>query len=364
MELDGVSDQHIIYVGDKKRMEAKYAIALLLLSCLAGGIYAYYNNMIPGYSPYQQYPKQTGDKGTTDTGTGTPTNLELGIGTFTLKDVARNSLDISTSLTIGTNVNHNWYAFRNGAWVLVGASGGTTGTDIETEAADNGYIYVVSSIPSGQSYYTDAAETVAMNSRVVSSQFVDVTGDTIKEFAFKWNMKNIPEAASGYPSATFTGYYLADDTGSAAFPTGGKPSDITGVGTSKVTKFISWYFAMSAEKKAVAVYKIELKVNTTSAAKCKLLNMEIPNRGYVSGTAFSYEKTDSYQIWTYEIGSDLGDCDYWKLPANHNNKFDLTTSVELTLSSGDVLAWTITIYELAAGQTTVTDTDTVNTTQA
>lgn len=344
-------------------MEKKVAAVILIAIASFGCIYGYYNNWFSDVgipAPGTQLP---GDEGTTDESTEQPTNLELGIGTFTVKDVARNALDISTALTIGTNCNHNWYAFRAGGWVLVGASGGTTGTTIELEPQDNGFIYLVSSIPSGQNYYTDAAKTVAMNSRVVSAQFIDVTGDTVAEFVLKYSMTNIPPAASGYPSTTFTGYYLAYDA-SAAFPTAGQPADQTGIGETQVTKYIAWHFGVSAEKTAIAVYKVEIKVNSTDPAKCSLLNVNIPGLGYVSGTAFDYQKTDTYQIWTYEAGNDLGNCLYWELPANRNNKFDLSTAVQLTLATNDTLTFTMTLYELSGAQATVSDSDAVNMSEA
>jgi len=343
-------------------LERKYAGVIVLALIAIACVFGYYNNYFAGMgapAPGAQLPPTT-----TTTPSGAPTNLELGYGTFTVKDVARNSLDISTSLTIGTNCNHNWYVFRAGGWILVGASGGTTGTTVELEPQDNGFIYLVSSIPSAQAYFTDPSKTVAMNSRVVSAEFVDVTGDTVPEFAFKYDMKNIPPAASGYPSTTITGYYLADDSGSAAFPSGGQAADITGVGETKVTKYLSWYFGLSAEKKASCVYKVELKANNTDAAKCKLLNMQVPTIGYVSGTAFDYQKTDTYQIWTYAFGTDLGNAHYWELPANHQNKFDLSTAIELTLATNDTLQWTMTLYQLSAAQTTVTDADSADTSEA
>jgi len=294
--------------------------------------------------------------------TPTPTPTGIPVGTYTFKDVAYNSLDISAALTLGTDVDQSFYAYRGG-WVLLGAHG-ASGTDIEITTGDNGYVYVLCQRHSTATYIFDAAKSLAMNVRAVGIQFLDVTGDTVKEFMVKWSMHNIPAAASGYPSCTFTGYYYDDDSASAAYPSGGQAADQTDIGETKVTKYLPWYFGFSAEKHAVAVYKIEVKVNTTSSSKAELLSVNIPSIGLVSASSFDYQKTDTYQTWTYTCGTDLGDCLYWELPANHNNKFDTTTSIQLTLATNDELVWTQTIYQISAGQTTVTDADSATTQEA
>lgn len=332
-------------------MEKKYGYAIVAI-CIVAVAIAYYQNWLADFG----FPSQPSPGNLTIVPTPTPLGA-VPEGTFTVKSASYNSLDISTALTYGTDVDVSYYAFRQGGWVLLGAYG-ATGTDVEITNVDQGYIYMMCIRHSTATYLFDAAKTLAMNTRAVSAQFIDITGDTIKEFIVKYSMFNIPSAASGYPSTTFTTYFLDDDSASASYPTGGQPADITSVGTTQTTKFLAWYMSMSAVKHGLAVYKVEVKVNTTSASKAELLNVNVPNIAVVSASSMDYQKTDSYQIWTYTIGQNLGDCTFWQLPQNANNKFDLTTSVRLTLATNDTLAWTCTVYQLSAGQTTVTDADT------
>jgi len=146
---------------------------------------------------------------------------------------------------------------------------------------------------------------------------------------------------------------------SFTFPTGGKPADITGIGTSQVTKYIEWYMAASAEKKGVAVSKIEIKINSTEVQKFNLVKVNVPGVGYLDGSSFSCDVLENYVVYTYTIGSALEDCVYWSLPANTNNKFDLTVALEVDLDTDDVLGATITVYQLTPAESTITDTDTV-----
>jgi len=342
------------------KMEDKYKFGLVGI-IIAVLIFGYYNMWFADYgwaptvTTYQ--PPYTPPVTTPPTTGGVP------VGTYTMKDVAYNALDISSALTLGTNVDQSFYANRGGGWVLLGGHG-ASGTDIEITTQDNGYIYVLCQPHSTQTYIFDAAKALAMNSRAVSVQFIDVTGDTTKEFMVKYSMFNIPAAASGYPSTTFTGYYYSEDSASASFPAGGQPADISSIGSTKCTKFLAWYMSLSAEKKALAVYKVEFKINSTDSAAAELKNINVPSKGLIAASSMSYQKTDSYQIWTYTIGSTLGDCAYWELPANSNNKFDLTASIQLTMGSGDVYVATLTVYQLSYAQATVTDADSATLKQA
>jgi len=272
------------------------------------------------------------------------------VGTFTMRANAYDTLDVATSRTVGANgVSVHWYAYRNG-WVLLGSG---DNVNIELEERDQGYIYVV--CETNSSFYMDFTKVKNMNSRVKSVTYEDVDSDSLKEWVFKYSMFNIPPAASGYPQTTFYAYLLTYDT-SFAF---GTTADISSIGTSTTTKYIPWYMAASAAKKGVAVWKIELKVNSTSTSKYDLKNVNVPGIGYLQGSNFQESILENYVTYTYTIGSNLKDAVYWELPPNVNNKFDLTVGIEFTLSSGDKLNWTLTIYQFTPSETSVTDADAV-----
>jgi len=308
------------------------------------------------FSPWLVPPTVTTYMPTT-TPTTTPITGGIPVGTFTVLDVAYNTLDISTALTLGTDVDQNFWGFRNGGWVLLGAHG-SSGTNIELTQTDGGYIYVLMKPHTTHTEIADAAKVLAMNSRAVSSQFADPDGDNVKEFVIKWSMFNVPPAASGYPSTTFTGYYFTEISASASIPSGGQPADATAQTTANTVKYLGWYMTLGTTKTALAVFKIQIKVNTTNSGKGELQSLYVPTKGLLSPSSADYSTSDTSQYWTFTFGSTLGDCIYWPLSANTNDKFELTAGIKYTFVTTDVVDWTITIYELNYAQSVVMDTDT------
>ena len=278
-------------------------------------------------------------------------------GIVTTDCAAFDSLDIATSRTIGTNVNVYWYAFRGGSWVLLGSG---DGADINVQESDHNTIYAVVSVPSGQNYYVDYQKIQAMNDRVQSVEYKDIDGDNVEEFVFKLDIANIPYASGTgkYTLPCFNVYLLTYDS-SFAFPSAGKPSDLTSVGTSKVTKYLDWYTEISAEKKAVAISKVVLVVNTSDVSKVTLKKLNIPGVGYLDGSSFDQDVLSNQIKWTYTISTTLYGADYIKRPVNALNKYEFTTAVELDLASGDVLQFTLYIYYFDATESLQSLSDSV-----
>jgi hypothetical protein len=272
-------------------------------------------------------------------------------GTYTVIDVAYNTLDISSALTLGTNVDQSFWAYRNG-WILLGGHG-ASGTNIELTQADQGYIYIMMVPHTTSTYIADVAKTMAMNSRALQAQFADANQDNLKEFMVKWSMANVPAAASGYPSTTFTGYYLYENSASSAITAG---TNLTGVTTAAKISYFASYMVIGTVKRGVAVTKVELKCNTTSTATAALVSVNVPGKGLILASACDYQMTDSYQIWDYVIGTDLSLAVLWEYGANTFDKQDLTFGVQTTLASGDVIVWTLKVYQLNYAQTVVTAT--------
>jgi hypothetical protein len=291
------------------------------------------------------------------TDTQQPPTTQYISGIVTTDVAAFDSLDIATARTVGTNVKCYWYAYRNG-WILLGSG---DAADISLEEADRNTIYAVVAVPSGQSYYVDYQKILSMNTRAQSVDYKDIDGDNVEEWVFKLDISGIPYATGTgkYSLPSFNIYLLTDDTGSFAFPTAGKPSDLSSVGTSTVTKYLEWYMAMSAEKKAVALSKVVLTVNTSDISKVTLKKLNIPGIGYLDGSSFEQDVLTSSIKWTYTISSTLYGADYIKLPVNSLNKFEFTTCIELDLASGDVLQFTLTVYQFDAAESQVSDSDSV-----
>ncbi len=180
-----------------------------------------------------------------------------------------------------------------------------------------------------------------------SSYTVDISGSTYASATGKWNM----------PLVNI--YLLTYDSG-FAFPVAGKPADITGIGTSTVTKYLKWYAEISAEKKVVAIYKVVLTANTTDISKIKLKKLNIPGVGYLDGSSFVQDVLSDQIKWTYTISNNiLYGADYIERPVNDPNEFKFTTVLELNLASGDVIQVTLTVYYLTPIEVSAVISDSV-----
>ena len=278
-------------------------------------------------------------------------------GIVTTDVAAFDSLDIATSRTVGTNVNCYWYAYRNG-WVLLGSG---DATDISVEKQDYNIIYAVVSVPSGQNFYVDYAKTKSMNNRVQSVEYKDIDGDNVEEYVFKLDISGIPYASGTgkYSLPCFNIYLLTYDS-SFSWPSAGKPSDISGVGTSTVTKYLEWYISLSGEKKALALAKVVLVANTSDVSKVTLKKLNIPGIGYLDGSSFEQDVLSNQIKWTYTISNTLYGANYIKLPVNSLNKFEFTTAVQLDLASNDVIQFTLYLYYFDATESLQSVSDSVN----
>jgi hypothetical protein len=112
-------------------------------------------------------------------------------------------------------------------------------------------------------------------------------------------MGNIPKPATGNTSLYFYPYFLAYEK-----PTINTPADITGIGTSKVTKYFEWYVYFANVKKAFAITKIEISLNTTDTSKVTIKTVAVPRLGTISGDMFgSPVKGTNTLTYIYQIGT-------------------------------------------------------------
>ena len=257
--------------------------------------------------------------------------------------VAYDSLDITTARTVGTNVAVTWYAYRSGAYILLGSGNGAS---LSVTPSDQNTIYAMASIPSGQSFYVDYAKIKSMNTRVTNVQYKDITGDGVKELVFTIDLTGIPYAsATGqYTMPSLVVYLLSYDSSASLTMNSG----VSSIGTTQVTKYLQNYVTLAAEKKALAVSKIVITANTSDISKVALSKQNIPGIGYVDGSSFVQDVQTSQIQWTYTVSSILFGADYVQLPPNTLNKFDFTTAVQFTMSSGMKILITLNIYYLDA----------------
>jgi len=338
--------------GSGRGVPTSYKLAALLLIAVVAVLFVDYTGLydIPGLQVGGgKKPSLPGAAPGPETPCSHPTAI------VTTDVAAWDSLDITTSRSIGTDVDVVWFRYQNG-WIKLGAG---DGVDLSLTSADNDVVYMA--LMPSSSYYVDYEEILEMNPHVSWYGYQDITGDDTEEFIFKVDI-----SGSSYASATgkwnmpLVNIYLLTYDSSFAFPTAGRPSDITGIGTSTVTKYLKWYAEISAEKKGIALYKVVLTANTTDISKIKLEKMNIPGIGYLDGSSFTMDVLSNQIKWTYTISQNtLYGADYIKRPVGDPNEFKFTTVLELDLDSGDVIQVTLTIYELTPTESSISDSDSV-----
>lgn len=308
-------------------------IGILLIAWLSGALTQY------GFPPPQF--QQTGSQTVTITDE-QKDNYMKGIGRWNVYETVSDSLDPATTRTSGTNYKLYWYTRQGTQWIYH-----ETGNNkyVTLTPADGGYLWVVLSIPSGQSYYIDYQKIITTNEYVDQYLYTDVDGDGVKEFCFRYDMRGHPIPNSGYPSITFLGFLLTYDSSFTGLNDLGNE---TGIGGTTTTKFKDYYLAFSATKKGVAIYKVEVKIGTTDETKVRLKKLNIPGLGYIDGSAFDKIITASDIRYTYTISNNFDGALYLKHPANTQNRYDMTLGLEYTLSSGDDIQITLTVYYLVA----------------
>lgn len=312
----------------------KYALVLIALAVVGYLWWAGYLQQWLGQVPTAQVQPVIDEQMKTD--------YERGIGRWNVYETVTDSLDPATARTSGTNYKLYWYSRQGGSWNFL-----ETGNNkyITLTPADNGYVWVVITIPTGQAYYVDYQKICSTNQPVESYEYVDVDGDGVREFAFKYNMQGQPIPNSGYPSITFLGFLLTYD---ASFTGLNNLGNETGIGTATTTKYKDYYLSFSAAKKGVALWKVEVKITSTDESKVRLKKLNIPGLGYLDGGSFTKIYTATDYRYTYTVSPNFNGALYLKHAANAQNRYDMTLGLEYTLATNDDILITLTVYYLVA----------------
>jgi len=286
--------------------------------------------------------KATGDGGTKDTQTIDQmmrANYLIGIGKFEVQSHSTDSCDPSASWILTTDFNVLWYRYNNGKYTkLVTETGGTD--YVAFNAQDGGYAYIC--VEPVTAKYIDYKETLN-DPYIVGYQYWDIDGDNTKEFVFQYDLKDHSIPSSGYPVLDFYTYQLTYDTTFAISDL----ANITGIGTSVNNTWIEYYGTISAEKKGIAVYKIEFKITTTDETKARLKSMTVPGFGTLSGDSFDKDITSTELKWTYTFSSNFDKALYLKRMPKDITKLYFHAEVEYLLAGSDDLLTSFTIYQLA-----------------
>lgn len=272
-------------------------------------------------------------------------DYEKGVGRWTLYETTACTLDPGTTYTHDTEFQLLWYTRHGSEWIYQEAGGGAD-KFAELTPADGGYLWAVVKIKSSQNYYVDYQKIVTVNDWVDSYQYVDVDDDGVREFCFKYDMKGHSIPDSGYPGITFLGFLLPYDS---SFTGINDLGNITGIGeATNSSVFQDYYLKFSATKKALAIYKAEVKITTTDETKVRLKHLNIPGLGYLDGSAFDKTLTASDIRYTYTISKTFDGALYLKHSTNAQNRYECTLQLECTLANADDLLVTVTFFYLVA----------------
>ena len=262
------------------------------------------------------------------------------VGTYNIQGTVSDALAMATSRTMGTDITILYYAkSASGGWIQLGNAGAvqTTPVAIVMDVAYGGYIYCV--LSNSATYYVEPKITLQMNSKCAgfTPTYEIVYGNT-KEWVFKYSLWGVIPSNRAVADATFNAYALTYDS-TFSIPAAGKPANQTGEGTAANTTFLPFYATFSAALKGVAMYRIDITVNTTDTTQFAIQSVNIPGVGFKAGGDFSANTQTAQIIYTYYFSgsqnNDLSTCTWWELPSNTNNKIDLTTSVKFTMASGN-----------------------------
>ena len=313
------------------------AIIIFLLAAQMGYLATY------GIKPFFSSTPQ----GPTNTQT-TKDDYYNGIGKFQLDCKSWDTCDNTVTHVIGaaSDLTIQWYHFT-GSWVpeTTYDPAAAPANYFDAKATDNGYAWISVKIPAGKAFYIDYALTKSSDPYIVGYQYVDVDSDQKKEFVFQYDLKNHAVPNSGYPIISFTAYLMTED----AAPTGWMiATNVTGAGHATMTAYADNYIAFSGEKTGDALYKYQIKLNTTDITKAKLVSCMIPGLGTIDGSAFTQDITDSYITWTYTITNNFNGADYVMRQVGSNNKFYFTQQWTLLPAAGETLAFANNLYYLLA----------------
>jgi hypothetical protein len=319
---------------------------ILAVVCLIGFFVAWFGGFLTQFG----LPPPAFQFGGGQPSTYTPTdqdkeNYKNGIGRWNVFCTVSNSLDPASTLTITTDYKIYWYSRQGVEWIYH-----ETGNDkyVSLTPADGGCLWVVLvPVDSTTDYYVDYQKICTTNQWIGAGNYLytDVDGDGVKDFAFRYDMKGHAIPNSGYPSITFLGFMIAYD---ASFTGLCNLSNDTGIGQTTNTVFYDYYLSFGTTKSGVAIWKVEVKIGTTDETKVRLKKLNVPGLGYLDASLFDKQYTSSDYRYVYTISTSFDGALYLKYPANSQNRFDMTLSLEYTLADGDDILITLTVYYLKA----------------
>lgn len=253
---------------------------------------------------------------------------------FNLKVRGFDSQNIFSSLKENENFTCLWVVKRGNGWLVLGAG------DVSIQVTQEDEAYVYAFVKGSPDYYVDVEATKANNPRVFETVlYGDLLGDRTNEFAFRLNLENLPESASGNVTFYFYPYFLSYQK-----PVINSPDDVSGMGI----QYIEWKLSLDKEK-AFANTKVEFQVNMVDASKISLVKLNIPGVGFLN---LGYPTNSSTGLtWNYTAGEDPFRAVYIKNSGNVTQDYSFIVMVQSQLSLYTVKATLTVCIALPNGET-------------
>jgi hypothetical protein len=278
----------------------------------------------------------------------------------------------STTYVPGTNFNVIWYDNPTGNfWNNLGTNSQT----INVKATDNGIIYALVTLPSGQNYYVAQYRTVTQGAPYVQGwSYTSLSNNGVNNFLFKINLAGPPPITSnGVQNPQISFYPVFVSSASMSLNT---LSAINNLGQNPNTQFLSWIgtFPSGTPNVGTKISEVQISVNSSNPAVMTLNSVNIPATnqterfvGAIPGSRFTAQQGTTNYIYTLPIASntlDLSTAEFILYPQNGFDNFAFTTSVTTDFgaqtTTTNCLNVQITLYFISPADTLSTLTQSVN----
>ncbi len=284
-------------------------------------------------------------------------------GQLIVNVIHRDALDNAEERIEGTNLVTTYY--KSADEITFSTIGSGSGNQITITTDMNSIMYASETVPAGQDFFVAPQSTADqnLNPRIIDFFFRDINFDGIREWVFKFDLRDMAPPRAGQVASTMSFFVNSYDVGTFTI---NSPANITAVGTGSGTvNFIRWEITQPQET-ASAQFEYEIRINNIADQKWdrSLSTLDMPNIGIKSLSEFDEQLTSSEVIYRFKVGAGTAQFDsanYVAVRQNGNEVIPTPLRFVTNLAGSDDLAVTFNIKSLSAsGGTNPTVTDTVN----
>ena len=303
-------------------MDGKTIGIIVVILAVVGGLY-YANQQ--GYIGDASSASVT--PGTTTTTSTTTTNSAINsqTGDFIVKTQYVDSLDQTTTLTDGTNINGLFYHLKDGDYLWKGTSSSNSVTFGLDESLT--IIHAMLEIPDGQAYFVDETKTGGQNSRIGDVIWADPDNDSVLDPVVPLNINGITGTATADPTLNWTVFTFVDD-GTNMDLDDPDNADTDALGTGKQDCAIDWHTQFSNNTRSAMLKKFDVTINGTDEGRI------VPSESYIdiihatgtdriklsNGDVFkNVDNSNSQIVYEYQFGDgEVSDGRLFTIDANQS----------------------------------------------